>query len=256
MNQYFDFFNEYSDYYIGIAKDEFQKLHIHRKIEHSKRVYKLAVEIAQKLELTDQEIHLVGIASLFHDIGRFEQFYRCNTYKDSRLCDHALLGVEILEKEKLLDDLLENEKQLILEIIKLHDYDELPSNLSKELYKYISIVRDADKIDWIYAMLNIIPKLSDKDQAVFYSNKENKNFISKRVVDSILNNRVVRKDDTSTIDELRAAAMGWITSFIKCYPSYEIVKREGFLEKIYELMGDEEEKGIIYDYVKNYISQK
>ena len=130
MDKYFDFFNKYSDYYMEIVKDEFQKLHIHRKIEHSKRVYKLAVEIAQKLELTDQEIHLVGIASLFHDIGRFEQFYRCNTYKDSSLCDHALLGVEILEKEKLLDDLLENEKQLILEIIKLHDYDELPSNLS------------------------------------------------------------------------------------------------------------------------------
>ena len=255
MNQYFDFFNEYSDYYIGIAKDEFQKLHIHRKIEHSKRVYKLAVEIAQKLELTDQQIHLVEIASLFHDIGRFEQFYRCNTYKDSSLCDHALLGVEILEKEKLLDDLSENEKQLILEIIKLHDYDQLPSNLSKELYKYISIVRDADKIDWMHSMVNIIPKLSEKDQAVFYSNKENKSFISKKVVDSILNNQVLVKDDVNAIDELRAAAMGWVTSFIKCPPSYEIIKRENLIQKTFNLMGDTKEKQVIFDYVRNWINR-
>ena len=52
----------YSDYYIGIAKDEFQKLHIHRKIEHSKRVYKLAVEIAQKLGCTASEAEIVVTA--------------------------------------------------------------------------------------------------------------------------------------------------------------------------------------------------
>lgn len=256
MDKYFVFFDKYSAYYMDIAKDDFQRLHIHRKIEHSKRVYKIAIEVARKLEFNEEEIHFVGIASLFHDIGRFEQFYRCNTYKDSSLCDHSLLGIQILEQEKILDDLSSNEKNMILDIIRLHDYDVLPFNLSKELYKYISIVRDADKIDWIYAMLNIIPKLSDEDQAVFYSNKKNKNFISKRVVDSILDNQVINKKDVDTIDELRAIAMGWVTSFIKCLPSYEIIKREEFLEKIYELMSDSEEKKIIYNYVKNYISKK
>ena len=65
MDKYFDFFNKYSDYYMGIAKDQFQKLHIHRKIEHSKRVYKIAVEVAKKLELNEEEILIIGIASLW-----------------------------------------------------------------------------------------------------------------------------------------------------------------------------------------------
>ena len=194
---------------MGIAKDQFQKLHIHRKIEHSKRVYKIAVEVARKLELNEEEIRLVGIASLFHDIGRLPQFFQYNTYKESTLCDHSLLGVQILEQKNILNDLSSDEKMMILEIIRLHDYDKLPSDLPKKLYDYVSIIRDADKIDWMYSMVNIIPKLSEKDQAVFYLNKENKNFISKKVVESILNNQVISKKDMDTIDELRAAAMGW-----------------------------------------------
>ena len=255
MDKYFDFFNKYSDYYMGIAKDQFQKLHIHRKIEHSKRVYKIAVEVARKLELNEEEIRLVGIASLFHDIGRLPQFFQYNTYKESTLCDHSLLGVQILEQKNILNDLSSDEKMMILEIIRLHDYDKLPSDLPKKLYDYVSIIRDADKIDWMYSMVNIIPKLSEKDQAVFYSNKENKNFISKKVVESILNNQVISKKDMDTIDELRAAAMGWVTSFIKCPPSYEIIKRENLVQKTFNLMGDTKEKQVIFDYVSDYMNR-
>ena len=255
MDKYFDFFNKYSDYYMGIAKDQFQKLHIHRKIEHSKRVYKIAVEVARKLELNEEEISLVGIASLFHDIGRLPQFFQYNTYKESTLCDHSLLGVQILEQENILNDLSNDEKKKILEVIRLHDYDKLPSDLPKKLYDYVSIIRDADKIDWMYSMVNIIPKLSEKDQAVFYLNKENKNFISKKVVDSILNNQVISKKNMDTIDELRAAAMGWVTSFIKCPPSYEIIKRENLVQKTFNLMGDTKEKQVIFDYVSDYMNR-
>lgn len=255
MDKYFDFFNKYSDYYMGIAKDQFQKLHIHRKIEHSKRVYKIAVEVARKLELNEEEIRLVGIASLFHDIGRLPQFFQYNTYKESTLCDHSLLGVQILEQKNILNDLSSDEKMMILEIIRLHDYDKLPSDLPKKLYDYVSIIRDADKIDWMYSMVNIIPKLSEKDQAVFYLNKENKNFISKKVVESILNNQVISKKNMDTIDELRAAAMGWVTSFIKCPPSYEIIKKENLIQKTFNLMGDTKEKQVIFDYVRNWINR-
>lgn len=255
MDKYFNFFDQYSNYYMGIAKDRFQKLHIHRKIEHSKRVYKIAVEVARKLELNEEEIRLVGIASLFHDIGRLPQFFQYNTYKESTLCDHSLLGVQILEQKNILNDLSSDEKMMILEIIRLHDYDKLPSDLPKKLYDYVSIIRDADKIDWMYSMVNIIPKLSEKDQAVFYLNKENKNFISKKVVESILNNQVISKKDMDTIDELRAAAMGWVTSFIKCPPSYEIIKKENLIQKTFNLMGDTKEKQVIFDYVRNWINR-
>ena len=58
-----------------------------------------------------------------------------------------------------------------------------------------------------------------------------------------------------TIDELRAAAMGWVTSFIKCPPSYEIIKRENLIQKTFNLMGDTKEKQVIFDYVRIWINR-
>lgn len=256
MEKYIQFFNDYSNHYISIAKNEFQQVHINRKIMHSKRVNKISVEIANKLGLDNEEIYLINIASLFHDIGRFKQFYEYNTYIDKISCDHALLGIDILEQEKVLNDLDFEKKEIILEIIKLHNCKKIPQNVSKKLYKYVSIIRDADKIDWIYAMINVIPNLSKENQAVFYSNKEDRNYISEKLVKAILNDEIVVRTDLNTIDELRAASMGWITSDIKCIPSYEIIIREDLINKTFNLMSDSKEKKIIFDYVKDYIISK
>jgi len=163
MDEYVKFFSECAEYYMSIAKNEFQRVHINRKIEHSKRVNKFLVEIAEKLGLNDEEIFLIDIASLFHDIGRFKQFYEYNTYIDKISCNHAMIGIEILEQQGGLNNIEEWKKELILEIINLHNYKELPKNIPDKLYTYASIIRDADKIDWIYAMVNIIPNLSKEN---------------------------------------------------------------------------------------------
>lgn len=256
MEKYIKFFNDYSNHYMSIAKNEFQQVHIKRKIEHSKRVNKDSIEIAHKLGLNNEEIYLINISSLLHDIGRFRQFYEYSTYIDKISCDHALLGINILEQEKILNDLETEEKAIVLEIIKLHNYKKLPPDISKKLYTYASIIRDADKIDWMYAMVNIIPSLSKENQAVFYSNKEERNYISEELVNLILNNETVIRTDLNTIDELRAASMGWITSDIKCSPSYEIIKREDLINKTFKLMSDSKEKKIIFDYINDYIVNK
>lgn len=256
MEKYIKFFNDYANHYMLVAKNEFQQLHINRKIEHSKRVNKTSIEIANKLGLNKEEVHLINMASLFHDIGRLKQFYEYNTYIDKISCNHALLSIEILEEGKVLEDLETRQKEIVLEIIKLHNYKKLPKNISKQLYVYASIIRDADKIDWIYAMVNIIPSLSRENQAIFYSNKEERNYISEKLVNSILNDESVVRTELNTIDELRAASMGWITSDIKCAPSYEIIKRDDLINKTFNLISDSKEKKIIFDYINDYIINK
>ena len=255
MKKYIDFFNYYTNHYIEIAKDDFQKLHMNRKIEHSKRVNKSALEIAQKLNLSDDEIYLINIASLLHDIGRFEQFYKYNTYIDKISINHGLLGVKILKDKKIFNELQKEQKESILKIIEMHNYNEIPKDIPYNLYLYTSIIRDADKIDWIYAMVNIIPSLSKENQAVFYSNKEDKNYISKELVDLILDNKKIIKSDLKTVDEVRVASLSWITSDIKCKPSLEIIKREELLEKSYNLISNSEEKEIIFNYLRENIEK-
>jgi len=91
-------------------------------------------------------------------------------------------------------------------------------------------------------MVNIIPKLSRENQAIFYSNKEDKKFILEELVNTILNNKNIVSSDLNTIDELRVEAMGWITSGMKCSPSYEIIKPEDLVNKTFNLITNSKEK--------------
>lgn len=254
MEKYIRFLKENADYYIKNAESEFQKFHIDRKKQHSQRVNSWALEIVKGMNLNDKEIYLINISSLLHDIGRFKQFYDYGTYLDKISINHALLGIQILKEHEVLKDLEEEDVKIILEIIEMHNYKELPEDISEKLYLYSSIIRDADKIDWLYSMVNIIPDLSKENQEVFYSGKKDENFISPEVVKSILNNEKIVRSNLTTVNELRVSALAWITSDIKNKKSIELIKDEKILEKAYKLIEDSHEKNIIFNHIKKYIN--
>lgn len=256
MIKYINFFYRYSNNYMNKAKNDFQKIHINRKIEHSKRVNKFAVEIAEDLGLTKHEIYLINIASLLHDIARFKQFYEYNTYIDNLSFDHGEEGVKIIEEENVLEELNEYDRKIIKEIVKLHNYINLPDNLLPKLRLYASIVRDADKLDWMYAMVNIIPKLSIENQAVFYSNKLNVDTISLKIVESVLKNEKIKKTDLKTVGELKIWTIISIVTEYECKASLKIIQRNDLINQVYNNIESSEEKEIIYNHVINEINKK
>lgn len=256
MKKYIDFFDRYTNNYINIAKNDFQKIHISRKIEHSKRVNKNAVEIAEDLGLDIHELYLINIASLLHDIARFKQFYEYNTYIDKISFDHGEEGARILEEENVLEDLTESDKKIILEIVKLHNYIILPDSLPKKLRLFVSIIRDADKLDWMYAMVNIIPKLSRENQEIFYSNKLENDEISLKLVESVLENKKIVKADLETIGELKIWTIIAIVTEYECSSSLKIIRRNDLINQVYNMIKFSEEKEIIYNYVINKIENE
>ncbi|MDD3187833.1 MAG: HD domain-containing protein [Bacilli bacterium] len=248
MDKYKLFFEQQANYYMDIAKDNNQKYHINRKIEHSKRVNKLALIIGKDLKLNDQELEIINISSLLHDIGRFKQFYEFNTYNDEESFDHQQKGVEILEENNILEGV--PDKIIIENIIKAHDLKEIPSEYEDKTKKYLSIVKDADKIDRLYAMINIIPKGSKEEQNIFYSNKKDINYISKNIVERVLKNEVIIKQEVETINELKIANIALVISDIKNKVSLEIIEKEGYIEDAFKLVDDSNEKIKIMEYIK------
>ena len=69
------------------------------KIKHTFRTVEVARLIANDLKLAKEQALLAELISLLHDIGRFEQIRRYDTFRDIDSIDHADLGVEILFKE-------------------------------------------------------------------------------------------------------------------------------------------------------------
>jgi uncharacterized protein len=102
--------------------------------DHADRVCKFAVEIAQNEK---SDIFLCEMASLFHDLGRIEN------YGQSK--EHSEISYEICKKwfreDKIYKNLTKQEKKIILYAVRNHQNDEANK------YDVAWILRDADKLD-------------------------------------------------------------------------------------------------------------
>ena len=74
------------------------------KIDHTYRVAALCDAIAKDLALDADDKDTAWCIGMLHDIGRFEQVRRYDTFSDADSLPHADLGVEILFSEGAVRD--------------------------------------------------------------------------------------------------------------------------------------------------------
>ena len=122
---------------------------IRLKIDHTYRVAALCEQIGQAVPVGDTD--LVWLCGMLHDIGRFEQVRRYNTFVDALSVDHAAFGADLLFNEGLLNrfctGLSETEQRILECSIRNHSAYRLSPDLSETEITYSNVLRDADKID-------------------------------------------------------------------------------------------------------------
>lgn len=69
-----------------------------RKIIHTNTVADMCFTIACQLNLNDHDRNLAYLCGMLHDIGRFEQWKRYQTYNDKISVDHGDLSAELIQK--------------------------------------------------------------------------------------------------------------------------------------------------------------
>ena len=75
---------------------------IRLKAEHTYRVADLCERIAGSLAMSEEMTEIAWVCGMLHDLGRFEQVRRFQTFIDAESVDHAKLGAEILFGEEKL----------------------------------------------------------------------------------------------------------------------------------------------------------
>lgn len=78
------------------------------KIDHTYRVAALCARIAQSLALPPEDVDLAWLSGILHDVGRFEQLRRYNTFIDAQSVSHAALSVAVLFDEGRIRDYLDD----------------------------------------------------------------------------------------------------------------------------------------------------
>ena len=144
------------------AKEEFLKYtanydhhsdKIERKEKHSLRVVEKSDMIADYLKLNEEDRQLAELIGLLHDIGRFEQVRRFNTFSDVKSgVNHGELGAEILFKDGLIRRVVEEDKydEIIRRAIINHNKTWIDTDLNERELLFTKIIRDADKADIMY----------------------------------------------------------------------------------------------------------
>lgn len=199
--------------------------HITRKIYHSLRVMEVSRKIAEKLNLTQEQIDLATLIGLLHDVARFEQRKRYGTYYDKKSVDHGDLAVELLEENNFIRTFIEDDKydKIIKIAIKNHNKYEIEPLDGEELLQ-AKIIKDADKIDIFYQLAYQFAK--DKNAI---ENSE----ISEDYIKQLKQGKCIfRNAEESAIDELVL-----ITSFIYDIhfdSSLKLIKEENYIAKMFE----------------------
>lgn len=134
------------------------------KVAHTLRVADVAERIAREQGLCDHDVDLAWLCGLLHDMGRFEQVRRWDTFRDAQSTSHAHLGVDVLfgprellgrpvpgdPHPRIRDFVDEGEDGLIRKAVELHSDYRLPKDLDERTRRFCDITRDADKIDILY----------------------------------------------------------------------------------------------------------
>ena len=235
------------------------------KIEHTLRVAELAEEIARAQGFTPAGIDLCWLAGLLHDIGRFEQLRRWDTFNDRASADHAAIGVDVLfEGASHLDDpVLVNvvaaaraddaafavhareagalaafapeaasdhaASALIRAAVGYHSAFRLPDELDIRTRAVCDVVRDADKIDILRVTC------TDDVQTVLGITEDEllASAVSPATEDAFFEHRCVRRDErTEPADYL--VALSCFTYELVYPASLEIALDQGFIFQPFE----------------------
>ena len=138
------------------------------KIIHTDGVVSCASEIARRMKLPEEDIQLAMMIALLHDIGRFEQARRYDSFEPMTM-DHAAYGVQLLfGEDPLIRRFVEEDTwdDIIREAIGRHSDYSVGVIEDERMLLHAKLIRDADKLD------NCRVKLEDSIQVLLNADAE------------------------------------------------------------------------------------
>lgn len=230
-------FIKYTEYY------DLTNENIERKQKHSLRVMQISEQIAESLELRQEEIQLATLIGLLHDIARLEQYTKYKTFRDMDSIEHGDYGVEILQHDMRKYIETTQYDEIIKKAVKNHNKYKIEEGLSAKEEIFAKIIRDADKIDILYESVEM-----------FWQGREHiveNSTITEDVIEQFNNcvqikRRKERKQENSINEIVSVIAFIFDMNFKE---SFKIIKNQNYINKILDRYNIKDE------YTKNEIEK-
>ena len=220
---------------------------INYKYHHSYRVMNVMELLATKLNMSKKDIYLAKVIGLLHDIGRFEQDKLYNSFKDGKF-DHGNYGLTVLKETNFLDkiNIDKSDYEVVYKAIDNHNQFKINDGLTERELLFAKLIRDADKLDILYALGNIeIKEILKQD------NSE----ISKELEKDFFNNKIGNIKDSKSSND------GLVVTFCYIYDinfkeTYQIIYENNYYEKIYERINRKDIFEKYLNHTNEYIKER
>lgn len=229
LNKAKKFYKEY------ISKYNPENARIALKIDHIYRTAEKSKWLATKLNLSNEDILLAELIGLLHDIGRFEQIKKYNTFVDKDSINHGMYGVKVLFEDNLIRNFIEDTQydEIIKKAILNHNRSTISQTNSKRELIHCKIIRDADKLD----IFNVL--LIDKLEAAYPFEKYEKEHISKEIKDDFINYHEINYLQRKTCADILVSHIAYIFDINYLYSIMEI-KENDYINKLINRYNAEE----------------
>ena len=203
------------------------------KVAHILRVSELSKKIATSLNLSEEDIKLAELIGLLHDIGRFEQVRKYNTFIDKISINHGEYGVKILFVDNLIEKFNVDEKyyKIIKTAILNHNRSKIEENLTVQELLHSKIIRDADKLDCFYVLLTDDIKNTYGCSA---EDMQNETF-SNEIIREFKEDHMIDYKKRATYGDIWISHMAYVFDFYY-KSSYIVIKEKDYLNKLTQKM--------------------
>lgn len=251
-----DIQNAIKEYNKYIKDYNIQNKRIALKVVHMLKVKEIAKNIAISLNLPEEDIKLAELVGLLHDIGRFEQIKRYNTFIDKNSVNHGAFGAQLLFENGLIRNFIEDNSydEIIEKAIINHNKDFIEQGLSDKELLHAKIIRDADKID-IFRVI-----LAEKVETIYETDHIEKETFTPKIFTDFINSKKIVYSEKKTHADLAICHFQYVFDLNFKY-SYECINKNKYIDEIYKRIKFEDKEtqrqwDLVYSLTKKQLHKK
>ncbi|WP_031483462.1 HD domain-containing protein [Maridesulfovibrio frigidus] len=252
MIKFKEIFKSFSSPYLKVANER-EHSDYQLKYDHSLRVFENCQGICESLDLTPEQTQTAEIAALFHDTGRFPQYFKYKTFKDSDSCNHATMGVKQIIRGKLLRDLPKSQLRIILGAIALHNRMAIPAHIPEQLRTVTQIIRDSDKIDIMGIMLAHMSDSKHLGSVALMGLEEKPDEVTGSVLSSVESGKQAIYTDMTCINDFRLLILSWAYDLNYKWSKKQMIDRN-VVRQIFSQLPDIPRVASLYDPIMNHLN--
>lgn len=222
-------FDDYVQTFYDIDPDGLRNILL--KVEHTHKVCEVMNLLTTGEGLSAETARIAAATALLHDVGRFPQYRRWRTFRDSDSDNHARLSVEVVREHRLLDGVPSEECLLIEEAVRFHNLLTVPEQVQSPTHLFIRLLRDADKLDiWRVFLDQHELHSSERASAATLGLPDLPEF-TPACLAALTQKQVVRLEACNVLNDFKLMQISWAME-LNFTTSYRLLLERGYVPRL------------------------